>query len=307
MKTDSGAAASLWSYGVLLCGIFACSTSVVLVKASATDPVLIAGLRVAIAAILLSPLAWRDYRRHRTIVTMAHWWRTTLPALVLAAHFISWNFAARMTLAAQATLIVNLVPIAMPFFLWFAAREKINRTEILGTVLAIAGVVVLGVKDAFVPGGDVWGSIVCFGSMLLFAWYLALGRRNRDFPSIWLYVVPVYGQCAAFSLLAAIPWWRTFAVSSLREWTLITALAVVPTIIGHSLLNASMRRLRGQIVGLCNVTQFIFAGVMAFLIFGEEPVLVFYLASALAVAGIATVVIGGSTMVDGRNRNPGLR
>lgn len=303
----SSAHPPLWSYGALLFGVFACSTSVIFLKASATHPVLLAGLRVAIASLLLAPLAWRDYRRHREKVTPVHWRCTTLPALVLAAHFVSWNFGARTTLAAQATLIVNLVPIAMPFFLWFVVREKINRIEVVGTGLAIAGVLVLGIKDAFVPGGNVWGSVTCFGSMLLFAWYLALGRRNRDAPTIWLYVVPVYAQCAVFALVAAIPWWRTFAVTSSREWTLIAALGIVPTIVGHSLLNASLRRVRGQIVGLCNVAQFVFAGVMAFLVFGEQPALVFYTASALVVTGIATVILGGSTNTRWRSRLPRLR
>jgi drug/metabolite transporter (DMT)-like permease len=46
---------------------------------------------------------------------------------------------------------------------------------------------------------------MCLVSMLLFALYLALGRRNRDFPSVWLYVIPVYGQAAAVCLLVALP------------------------------------------------------------------------------------------------------
>lgn len=217
--------------------------------------------------------------------------RTTLPALMLAAHFISWTYGARMTLTAQATLIVNLAPIALPFFLHWMLAERINRREITGTVLALSGMLVLSAKDAFGGGGDLAGNLVCFGSMLAFTWYLVLGRRNRDVPSLWLYVVPVYWQAALFCAVAAIPWVHTVGTASSREWLLMAGLAVVPTIVGHSMLNRSMRELPGQLVSLCNIGQFVFASVMAWFLFREAPGLLFYVAAALVVSGIVLVVL----------------
>ncbi|MBW7894048.1 MAG: DMT family transporter [Opitutaceae bacterium] len=275
---------------LLLFGVFTCSTAVIMINASTTHPFVLAALRLTFASVLLAPLAWRELGRHRGTFTNEHWRRTLLPALVLALHFISWSYGARMTIAAQASLVVNLAPAAIPFFLHWIVGERINRVEILGTLIALAGVVLLSVRDALAGGGDFWGNVVCFGSMLLFAWYLALGRKNRDFPSLWLYVVPVYAQAAVICLLAAIPWLPTFAVHDSREWLLMLGLAVLPTIMGHSLLNASMRHLRGQVVSLGNVGQFIFAGVMAWLLFGQVPPVTFYGASLLVVAGVALVV-----------------
>lgn len=279
-----------WRYALLLLGVFACSTSVILIKASLTHPLIVAAVRLLLAVVVLSPLWWLDWQKHRQSFTRAHWRRTWLPALALALHFITWTFGARLTLAAQASLIVNLVPVAIPFFLHALVGERINRIEIAGTVLAIAGVLWLTGHDALTGTGDAWGNVLCLASMLLFAWYLALGRQNRDFPSLWLYVVPVYLNAGLLCLLIALPWIGTFAVTSGREWLLLGGLAVIPTIVGHSLLNASLRHLRGQIVSLANVSQFIFATAMALLLFGEYPAPVFYAASVVVVAGIALVV-----------------
>ena len=196
-----------------------------------------------------------------------------------------------MTVVAQATLIVNLVPIAVPFFLYWIVKERVNMTEVAGTALAIIGLLTLSVKDAISGGGNPAGDAVCFGSMLLFALYLALGRRNRDFPSIWLYVVPVYTQAALVCLLVALPRLHTFQTASVREWSIMVGLAVIPTICGHSLLNAAMRRIRGQIVSLCNVSQFVFATIMGYLLFGEVPRALFYAASAIVVTGVVIVVL----------------
>jgi drug/metabolite transporter (DMT)-like permease len=92
-------------------------------------------------------------------------------------------------------------------------------------------------------------------------------------------------------LLCALPRLGTFQVSSLREWSIMIGLAAVPTLCGHSLLNAAMRSIRGQIVSLCNVSQFVFATVMGFLLFGEVPHALFYVASAIVVAGVVIVVL----------------
>lgn len=281
----------LRAYLLLLLGVFSCSTAAIMIKASTVHPVLLSAVRLLLSTLLLSPLFFRALAAHRGTFTREHLRSTTLPALMLAAHFISWSYGARMTLTAQAALIVNLAPVALPFFLHALLGETVTRKEIIGTIVAISGISVLSARDAFSGGGDLLGNIVCFGSMLFFAWYLALGRRNRGVPSLWLYMVPVYLQAGLFCAIAALPWWRELPALPLREFGLLAGLALIPTIVGHTLLNQSMRTLRGQVVSLCNVGQFIFAGIMAFFLFGESPAPAFYAASALVVAGIALVVL----------------
>ncbi len=277
-------------YLSLILGVVACSTSAVLIRMSATNPFVLTAMRLVLASLFLAPLFFLEARRYGPAFTRDHLRRTRLPAVVLAVHMMSWTLGARMTAVAQSSLIVNLVPIAVPFFLFWFARETINRAEVGGTVLAIVGLLVLSARDGLVGEGNLAGDVVCFGSMLLFALYLALGRRNRDFPSIWLYVIPVYGQAAALCLGVALFWIRTFAFGSGREWALMAGLALLPTVCGHSLLNAAMRRIRGQIVSLFNCSQFLFAGLMGYLLFGEVPRPIFYVASAIVLAGVAIVV-----------------
>jgi len=280
----------MWRHLQLLLGIFALSTSVIWIKAGTTHPFIVAAMRLLIACVFLAPAFLLDRARHRKAFTRDHVRRTLLPAAVLAAHFLSWTAGARMTGSAQASLIVNMVPVAMPFLLFYVTGERINAREIFGTALAISGVLALTLRDAL-AGGDPLGNIVCFGSMLLFALYLALGRRNRDFPSIWLYVVPVYLTAGVLCLLVSLPWIGTFETGSGHEWLMLFGLAVVPTVTGHSLLNNAMRHLRGQLVSLCTVGQFIFAGTMGWIFFSEAPAPVFYGASTLVVAGIAMVIL----------------
>jgi drug/metabolite transporter (DMT)-like permease len=277
-------------YLLLFLGVLACSTSAVFIRLSTVNPLVLTAMRLLLAVAFLSPVLVLELRRHRAAFTRDHLRRTHLPALVLGVHLITWTLGARLTAVAQSSLIVNLASVPLPFFLHWIAAERINRAEIAGTILAVIGLLALSVRDALTGGGSLEGDVICLVSMLLFALYLALGRRNRDFPSIWTYVIPVYAQAALVCLLVALPWIGTLAGQSRREWALMLALAAVPTVVGHSLLNLAMRSIRGQIVSLFNVSQFIFAAVMGYLLFGEVPRPVFYAASAIVVAGVAVVV-----------------
>lgn len=266
---------------LLFVGVFACSTAVIFIKASAVDPVLLSSFRLLGATVLLFPLFERARRRHAAHFGLRELRRAIVPGLVLAAHFVSWVVGARMTLAANASLIVNMVPLAMPFLLFFVAGERIARLELVATVLGLSGILVLSAGD--LASGDLAGDLVCFVSMVLFALYLALGRRNRDIPSIWLYVVPLYAIAGLACLAAGAGRLGTVAAFPAKEWLLLAALAVVPTIFGHSLLNGAMKHFRGNVVSVCNVGQFVFAGVLAWMVFGELPKAAFWPAALLVV------------------------
>ena len=277
---------------ILLLGVYACSTAVIMIKATDVDPVLLAAYRQLIAAAALSPLFVRDLRRHGRRYRPTHLLRAVVPGLLLGAHFISWIIGARMTPAANSSLIVNMVPVAMPFLLHFMVRERLTRGEWLGTALAVAGVAVLAGADYGLGGRHFLGDVICLGSMVLFAAYLALGRRNRDFPTVWLYLVPLYFVGGAACFLASLARVSPAAVGTVRDVVLIFGLGLVPTVIGHSILNASMKHLRGQSVSIANLGQFLFAGIMAAFCFGEIPTWPFYLASVLLVAGCALAILG---------------
>ena len=274
-----------WRYVLLIFGVFACSTAVIMIKVCTVQPVLLSAYRLGLAAAMLSPLLMRDLRRYRGQFNLSHLRRTLLPGLVLGAHILSWIIGARKTPAANSSLIVNMVPIIMPFLLYALIRERVTRAEWIATGLSLAGVAVLVGADLNLSAKYVTGDVICFGSMILFASYLALGRRNRDFPSIWLYVVPVYFVGGLLCFAASLFFVSPLAIYTWQDLLLTLSLVIVPTVIGHSILNYSMKHIRGQAVSIANLAQFIFAGVMGFFLLNEVPQWTFYIACVLVVVG----------------------
>lgn len=281
-------------YAVLIFGVFCCATSVIFIKISATDPVALSAYRLILGGLLLLPLALRH--RHSSPPFKRLLARTSPPALLLGIHFVSWIIGARLTPSANASLIVNMVPVVMPFLLLLVVRERVTRLEIIGTLVALMGVVILGYGDLSLSREHALGDLVCFLSMLFYAGYLIFARKNRDLPSIYVYAVPVYLLAGIFCLaLAAIIELAGYPVrwmgpDSGTEWIAILGLALVPTLIGHSIINWALQHIRGQAVVVLNLAQFIFAGALGFVLLQEMPTTVFYLASLIVIAGALMVI-----------------
>ena len=243
---------------------------------------------------MLSPLFIRDFRKHRGGLGLGELRMTIIAGCAMGLHFTSWVIGARQANPTHASLIVNMVPAVMPLFLFVMIRERVTRGELKGTLLALAGVCVLGASDLRVSAEDFTGDAICFGSMLIFCFYLTLGRKNRHFPTIWLYITPVcfFGGCL---LLAAGIFIELGALGlpvdwSVRQILLIVALTIVPTVIGHSILHYSIKHMRGQLVGIINLLQFVFVGVMAWMVGDKPPAWMIAPAAALVLTGAIIAV-----------------
>lgn len=278
------------AYLILIGGVFACATSVIFIKLSTTDPIYLSAYRLILAGLLLLPFAVRTWR-----IPGGPGWKSCVghalvPGALLALHFISWIYGARLTPAANSTLIVNMVPIVMPVLLYFLVQERLSPREWLSTGFALCGILVLGWADFHVDPAYLYGDLVCFVSMLLYAGYMAFGRKNKNLPNVYVYVVPVYliGGLACLILGVFVSLRMGIAPIGSHvslELFCILGLAVVPTVAGHSIINWALRTLPGQTVAILNLGQFLFAGFLAWLLLSELPSPGFYPASLLVVTG----------------------
>jgi drug/metabolite transporter (DMT)-like permease len=277
---------------LLALGNLACCTSILFIKASTMHPVLLSSYRLIVAVAVLSPLFLSAWSKHREAFPAQSLRGAVIPGALLGFHFISWIMGARMTPAVNSTAIVNLIPLVSPALLFFFAGEKLNPREWQGSLVAFGGVVLITGRDYHLSEQYFWGDITCFTSMVLAACYLVLGRRNRHFPSVWLYLVPLYAVGSATCLVASFWFEPPFSVNyGWFEWGMVLGLGLVPTVIGHSLLNYSMRHLRGQIVGLSNFSQPLFAGALAFLFLDEVPDPIIFPAGILIAIGVTIALL----------------
>ncbi|MFT5241362.1 MAG: drug/metabolite transporter (DMT)-like permease [Candidatus Promineifilaceae bacterium] len=274
-----------FNIAILTAGVFCCSTSVIFIKATSQSALVIAAWRLSVAALVLAPLMFREQRRATDVSLGARFRMSLWPGLILAVHFVSWAYGARLTPAANATLITNMVPIVMPLLLLLMTREVLTRREAVGTGVALIGFFLIVVSDLNISARYFWGDVVCFVSMLLFALYLAMARKNRAADQLWLYVVPLYVIAAFVCIGLCFVFDNPIHVYPASDVLWMTCLGIVSTVFGHSILNRSMHVLSAQVVSIFTMVQFFFAAIMALIFFGEVPALAFYPASVLFIAG----------------------
>jgi len=255
-------------------------------------PILLASYRLLFASFCLSPFFFKKLKEHRDNNLWPHLRASLLPGILLGAHFSLWIMAVKMTTIVNATLIVNLVPVAMPFFMFALIRERITAYELIGTLLALAGLYLLVAGDLSLNRQHFEGDVVCLIAMVLLTAYLALGRKNRKIVSIWLYIVPLYFVGGLFCFIIALFFTNPIQAYSSVDIAVVAGIVLIPTIIGHSILNHCMKYMRGQIVSIFNLSQFIFAGIMGYFFLHEIPPKTFYLASVIIVAGAVIAIRG---------------
>lgn len=285
----------LWSLLVLVFGIIACSTSAIFIRLSQIPPITLAAYRLLGAAAFLLPSFVKAWHTQRPAMTRRELFLPPVwSGAMLALHFITWITAARLTPVANASFIINLSPLVMPMLLYLFLHEKINRSEALSTAVVLIGLVVLGYSDYKINPTYFKGDLLCFVSMLFLSIYLVLGRKNLAKINLWLYMVPVYFYGFCFCFLFALGFENPIVNYGAREIGLALAIALIPTVIGHTVLNYAMRRLRGQLVSILSMFQFVFAGIFSYYIFQEVPSTTFYVVSFMLTLSAVLVTVGAA-------------
>ena len=290
---------------LLILGVMCTSTSVIFIKLSSLPPVSLAASRLLLAALILTPFYFKSSIARGKAAHKAHFRKAFVPGIILALHFITWIAGARLTRAANATLIVNTVPLVIPFLAYFFFREKIRPAEIIGTLISLSGLAVLAAMGFYIGRETLIGDGVCFISMLFFSLYLILARKNNTSGNLYLYVVPLYLVGGLFCLIIGLILEKPANAFLIEDIPAILGLAFFPTVIGHSLYNLSMSRLRSQLVSLMGQGEFLFATLLAFIIFQEIPPPLFILSAGLVVSGISLIILQKNKPILIRQDYPG--
>ena len=276
---------------IMMIGMVAAGFSPIFVKYGTMDPFILASYRQLLAALLLIPLFVRDMKQNNSSFHIRQISPSILPGVLLGLHFILWVTGARLIPGGHSSVIVTMGPVFMPFIMLFMLRERITKIELAGSVLALSGVFILGFKDREFASQFIKGDILVFLAMILVTLYLAFARKNRKNSLLWFYMVPLYATGGLLCLLIGIITGADLLPYTAGDWFSILGLGIVSTVIGHSINNFGMRKLRGQIVSLLNLTQIIFATLLSFILLGEIPPIYFYPAAIVILSGPLLVIL----------------
>ncbi len=205
---------------------------------------------------------------------------------LLGLHVLLFTAAVKLTAVLNAAVLVNTTPIwaiAISYALW---RQVPDRTALLGTVLAIAGVTVIsGSQLAFSPGNLI-GDFLAMLSAAMWALYLVVARPVRQSGNPLVLLPYVYGT-AALTIAASSPaTGEVMRLPTSAELAPLLGQALLPTTLGHTLQFSSLRGLTPHQASTLALLEPVVASVLAAVFLQEMPRPELVAGASLVITGI---------------------
>ncbi|MFM7889259.1 MAG: DMT family transporter [Actinomycetota bacterium] len=218
---------------------------------------------------LVLPWAFRDLDLKRAKVRMGIKF-SFLSGIALALHFIGFFIAMRYTSVAVGTALTALQPI---FAAYFVKRlgGTIPKRAWTGMSIAFIGVVIITGVDLTISRRAFLGDLAAIACAALAAMYVVLGARARESVSTATYTSIAYLTCSLVSLGFALAVGTELVDFEAREWLLLIALIAGAQILGHTILNFTLKSLSPAIASLVVFFEVPVSAILAFWWLNQLP------------------------------------
>ena len=255
---------------VLLIAVIAVSTSAPLITAAWPAPALtVAALRVLCAALILSMMAGTSMtaltrlRRQQLLYVLGS-------GFLLAMHFGVWISSLYLTSTAASVALVATQPVFAGLLGWMFLGDRARVQEVIGIAIVSAGCVALAAGDLG-RGSAALGDLLAIMGAMTAAAYLVLGRRLRNELPLLPYLALVNWVAGGALLGAAFVAEVPLLGFPAHVYLAILACALVPSVVGHTLLNWSVRRVPAHMVSLAILGEPIGASLLSWWFHNEVP------------------------------------
>jgi len=298
VTTSREAARARW---VLAVGLLCTSFPAILVRYAAAPALIIAFWRKLFAAGILLPVVIGRVRREPWDWSAQ---RRLLPftlgtGLVLALHFGTWIASVQLTTVASALLVFSSQPVWGALLGFAFLGERVPRRGAAAIAVAMAGVAIIAWGDFGVGNRALLGDALALVAALAGASYLTVGRHLRERIPLAQYLMVLYLVAAAGLGAACLAARAPFMGYSGRTWLMFLLLALLPSTLGHNLINYAVRHIESYRVNLSLLTEPVVSTILAALLFAEYPSPRFYLGAVLIFVGVLVVLRDGKRPQDG--------
>jgi len=278
-------------YGLLILAVLCVSVGSIFVRLAAAPALAVAFNRIFLASVVVAPFAAPSLARAWPVLTARRRLILLASGVSLGVHFATWIASLSYTSVAASVLLVNTAPLFTLFFSWWFLGERASKAVLIAMAVALTGAALIAAGD-WGDGGaaSLKGDALAVAGAVTMSLYHVIGRGLRDALPLPAYVLGVWSTAAAtLAVLAATARVPVFGYPP-RTFALFLALAVVPTVIGHGLVNRSLRHIPAPTVGLFLLGEPIAASILAYAVFGENPGALTIAGGVLVLAALALVV-----------------
>ncbi|WP_260605356.1 DMT family transporter [Streptomyces sp. WAC01280] len=277
MHASQGRSAGL---GLALASAFAFGGSGVAAKPlieAGLDPLHVVWLRVAGAALVMLPVAWRhrDLLRRKPALLVGF-------GLLAVAGVQAFYFASISRIPVGVALLIEyLAPALVLGWVRFVQRRPVTRAAALGVLLAVGGLsCVVQVWSGL--SFDLIGLLLALAAACCQVGYFVLSDQGSDeAEQADPLGVIAYGLLIGALVLTVVarPWGMDWAIlggsadmdgSSVPAWLLLGWIVLIATVLAYVTGVISVRRLSPQVAGVVACLEAVVATVLAWVLLGEH-------------------------------------
>jgi drug/metabolite transporter (DMT)-like permease len=256
-------------------------------KAAPTHPLVAAAVRLLLTAGMLLPLVVRarlSGRLPNRVLGPA-----ILAGVCYAVHFGSWVSSLTLTSVAASVTLVTATPLLLCVASILTGRDRPDGRLWGALGLAVIGILLIGSDQGSAEAG-LGNALALLGAaaMAVYMW-VARGLGEALDPLAFTGVAAGVGALILVSVawISGVP----LEVTSLEAFGFIALTAIVPQLIGHTLLTWSLRHMSPVTVGIATLGEAAGASALAWLWFGESITGMVFLGCGVTLAGIALAVL----------------
>ncbi|MBB3054581.1 DMT family transporter [Mucilaginibacter gotjawali] len=268
----------------LAIGILCISFSPIFVKLAGVPPVPATFYRIIIGWLCLVPYV---VAKGKLKIGPKALWIAIAGGVVFGVDLAIWNISLMTISATISTLLGNLAPVWVGLLSYLLFRKRAGSLFWKGTLLAVAGMVVLvGFRDvlAFKFSN---GVLLALLSSVLYAVYILMTAgilQKTDTLTFMFYNMLGASVCMLVVCLLEHDQMSGYSTSG---WLYLVAMGLLCQLTGWITINNALRHLESTKVSIALLSQTVFAGILAMILLGERLGLNEIIGSAIVLAGIA--------------------
>lgn len=217
-----------------------------------------------------------------------------IAGFALGIHFASWMESLLHTPVAIGTTIVCTHAVFSAIFSKFL-KESVEFRQVIGIIIAIYGIYLLSGAENCKNCTEFVGIILALIGAIFGGVYFTIGRVVRDKIELKDYMLLTYFFAAITTLVLVISMKLNLFNYKLQTWMFFLLLAIVPMLVGHTLLNYTLRYVKVVPVTASVLGEIVGATLLAYLILNQSLLLRDCIYIAVIVFGIALAVKGKLT------------
>lgn len=265
--------------------VAAVSFSAILVRFTTASGMSVAFYRMFFSTVLMVPV-YLFRRPSLPSLKSPELTMCLLSGFFLGLHFLTWISSLKYTSVASSVALVTTQPVFVALLARAFLGERIGRSATAAMLLALTGSIALVWQGAMIDTRHLAGDLLALSGAVFVSAYLVIGKRVRKSLSVESYSLLAYTSSAiTVGLVCVLVSPDLFLLSS-RDLLMTLAMALVCTVIGHTLFNWSLEFVSASYVAVMILGEPVGASVWAALLFDEVPTTLQAVACLALLSGI---------------------